>query len=113
MSHIFPEVIRNLPEADIPLEGVKAYISQADDHQVVFMEFQKDLDVPEHSHCAQWGMVVSGKIELSIGGTRRIYTKGERYFIPEGVPHSAGVEAGLCGCNLFQRKKPVQTENAV
>jgi hypothetical protein len=41
MSEIFPQPIRDLPEADIPLEGIKAYISQSDSHQIVFMEFGK------------------------------------------------------------------------
>jgi hypothetical protein len=41
MSEIFPEPIRNLPEADIPLEGIKAYLSQSDTHQILFMEFKK------------------------------------------------------------------------
>ena len=30
MNTIFPEPIRKLPEADIPLEGLKAYLSQAE-----------------------------------------------------------------------------------
>ncbi|WP_419316292.1 hypothetical protein [Candidatus Acidulodesulfobacterium sp. H_13] len=38
MMKSFPEIIKNLPEADIPIEGVKAYISQADSHQILFME---------------------------------------------------------------------------
>ena len=53
MSETFPKPIRDLPEADIPLEGVKAYLSQSDTHQIIFMEFEKDVDLPEHSHAAQ------------------------------------------------------------
>jgi len=34
MSAIFPEPIRNLPQADIPLSGIKAYLSQAENHQI-------------------------------------------------------------------------------
>ena len=34
MTEIFPDPIRNLPEADIPLEGIKAYLSQAETHQI-------------------------------------------------------------------------------
>ena len=34
----FPEIITKLPEADIPFEGVKGWISQNVDHQVVFLE---------------------------------------------------------------------------
>jgi hypothetical protein len=51
MSEIFPEPIRNPPEADIPLSGIKAYLSQAENHQILFMEFSEDVEVPEHS---QW-----------------------------------------------------------
>ena len=43
MMKSFPEIIKNLPEADIPIEGVKAYISQADSHQILFMELQNDI----------------------------------------------------------------------
>jgi hypothetical protein len=32
MNQVFPEPIRNLPEADIPPEGITAYLSQSDTH---------------------------------------------------------------------------------
>ena len=70
MSEVFPEPIKNLPGADIPLEGIKAYLSQADNHQIIFMEFSKDVELPEHSHAAQIGIVLEGKIELTIGGKK-------------------------------------------
>lgn len=50
MAKIFPEPIGALPEADIPLAGVTAYLSQADTHQIIFMEFERDADLPAHSH---------------------------------------------------------------
>ena len=63
MDQVFPEPIRNLPEADIPLDGLTAYLSQLDSHQILFMEFEKDVDLPEHSHADQVGIVLEGKIE--------------------------------------------------
>jgi hypothetical protein len=39
VKSIFPEPISNLPEADIPLNGIKAFLSQAENHQIIFMEF--------------------------------------------------------------------------
>lgn len=60
VEEIFPEPIRNLPEADIPLEGIKAYLSQSDDHQILFMQFMEDVDLPEHAHGAQTGFVLEG-----------------------------------------------------
>ncbi len=37
----------------------------------------------------QWGIVVDGAIELTIGGETRVYGKGDAYHIPAGVVHSA------------------------
>ena len=101
MSEIFPEPIRNLPEADIPLEGVKAYLSQSDTHQIIFMQFEKDVDLPEHSHAAQIGTVLEGKIDLTIAGNKGTYTKGDRYYIPEGVLHSGKIYAGYADMTFF------------
>lgn len=101
MSEIFPKPITDLPEADIPLEGIKAYLSQADSHQIIFMEFEKEVVLPEHSHAAQVGIVLEGKIELTIAGEQVIYTKGDRYYIPEGVLHSGKISAGYADITFF------------
>ena len=104
MTEIFPEAIRNLPQADIPFDGITAYLSQADNHQILFMEFVKDTEVPEHSHEAQWGVVLDGDSELIIGGKLHVLKKGDTYFIPKGVPHSANVKAGYKDVTLFNQK---------
>ena len=52
MTQVFPEPIRNLPEADIPLDGITAYLPQSDTHQILSMEFEKDANLPEHAHAA-------------------------------------------------------------
>jgi mannose-6-phosphate isomerase-like protein (cupin superfamily) len=98
---IFPEPIRNLPEADIPLEGIKAYLSQSDTHQIIFMEFEKDVDLSEHSHAAQIGIVLEGQIDLTIEGKKKTCTKGDRYFIPDGVLHSGKIYAGYADITFF------------
>ncbi len=104
MSEIFPEPIRSLPEADIPLDGIKAYLSQAENHQILFMEFSEDSQVPEHSHEAQWGVVVTGKIDLTIDGVERTYSKGDSVFIPKGTKHSAKIYAGYADVSFFNEK---------
>ncbi|MBE9524590.1 MAG: cupin domain-containing protein, partial [Chloroflexi bacterium] len=55
MKSIFPDPIKNLPRADIPMEGLSAYLSQAKNHQIIFMEFEDDVELPEHAHAAQVG----------------------------------------------------------
>jgi len=61
MSSNFPKPILELPEANIPVEGAKGYLSQGEGEQVIFMEFEKDVEIPEHSHDSQWEIVVAGK----------------------------------------------------
>jgi mannose-6-phosphate isomerase-like protein (cupin superfamily) len=103
MNQVFPNPIRNLPQADIPLEGCTAFLSQSNMHQILFMEFQKDVDLPEHSHAAQVGIVVEGKIELVIDGERQCFSKGDRYCIPAGVKHSGKIYAGYADVTFFNQ----------
>ncbi len=101
MAETFPEVIRNLPEADIPLSGLKAYLSQSHGHQILFMEFDEDVEIPDHSHESQWGVVLEGRIDLAIEGVERTYTKGDRIFIPKGAAHSGTIYAGYADISFF------------
>ncbi len=101
MTAIFPEPIRDLPEADIPLDGLKAYLSQADSHQILFMEFEEDVEIPEHSHESQWGVVLEGRIDLTIEGVKRTYVKGDRIFIQQGARHSGKIHAGYADISFF------------
>jgi len=110
MNHVFPEMVRALPQADIPLDGVTAYLSQSDTHQILFMEFQKDIDLPEHAHAAQMGIVLEGRIELIIDGEKKSYSKGDRYYIPAGVKHSARIYAGYADVTFFDDPKRYSTK---
>lgn len=101
MLDIFPEPIRNLPEADIPLNGIRAYLSQSSDHQIIFMQFSDAVDLPEHAHAAQVGFVLEGQIDLLIGGESHTFVKGDRYFIPAGVDHSGKIHAGYADITFF------------
>jgi quercetin dioxygenase-like cupin family protein len=87
---VFPEVITRLPEADIQLKGVRAWLLQGEKQQLVFFEMESHAQVPEHSHdYSQWGMVIDGKMELIIEGKPRICQKGDEYIIPANVKHYA------------------------
>lgn len=106
----FPDVVLNLPEADIPLEGVKAYLSQGDNHQIIFMQFTQDVDLPEHSHESQWGVVLEGKIDLTIDNVKQTFVKGDRYFIPNGVTHSGKIYAGYADMTFFNQVSRYKTK---
>jgi quercetin dioxygenase-like cupin family protein len=86
----YPEVITRLPEADISIKGIKAYVLQGQKHQLVFFEMEFSTKVPEHSHdYDQWGMMIEGKMELTIEGETRICEKGDEYVIPAHAKHYA------------------------
>jgi len=103
MSQIFPEPIIKLPEADMPIHGIKAYLSQGSNQQIIFMEFSEDAEVAEHSHESQWGIVLEGKIDLIVDGVKHTYFKGDRYFIPKNVRHAAKVYAGYADITFFNQ----------
>ena len=105
MPSIFPEPILNLPMVDIPLDGIKAYLSQGENAQVIFMEFEKDAELPEHSHESQWEIVLEGKADLVIEGYKQTFRKGERFFIPKGAKHSAKIYAGYTSIVFFNQKE--------
>lgn len=108
----FPEIITNLPPAELPVAGVSSYLLQGERQQFIFMSFDEDVTVPEHSHEAQWGVVLDGRIELTIDGERRVLTKGDTYYIPKDVLHSAKIEKGYKDLTLFNQKDRYQPEES-
>jgi len=97
----FPDFVRRLPEANLPFEGLKGWLLQGDSGQVLFNESAVELSVPEHSHGDQWGVVLSGRIDLTIGDRTRSYGRGDTYFIPAGVPHKAHICPGFRAVDYF------------
>ncbi|MBU7015391.1 MAG: cupin domain-containing protein [Theionarchaea archaeon] len=101
----FPDMITELPEADIPIEGLHSYLVQGEASQIIFMEFSEDVAVPEHSHEAQWGVILDGEIELTIGGETHIFSRGDTYYIPKGVLHRARIKKGFKDMTFFNQKE--------
>jgi len=85
----YPEMIRDLPEIDIPVDGVRGWLVQSEKRQVVLFEIEPIGKIPDHSHGDQWGIMLDGKMKLTIAGVTKIYENGDIYFIPSGVVHSA------------------------
>ena len=56
---MFPDIITQLPQADIPIEGLTAYLSQSDTHQTLYMQFEQTVELPEHEHADQIGFILS------------------------------------------------------
>lgn len=99
----FPAWIADLPEVDAPFEGLQGRLLSGPHGQTVFFRATRDLDVPPHSHGAQYGVVVAGRVEIRIGGEEvRILGPGDTYEIAAGEEHAARVQAGTALVEVFQ-----------
>lgn len=101
MQYSLPDKIKANPTIDVPVEGIRGWKVGGVQGLVVFFEIQPGTVLPDHSHCFQWGFVIDGSIELTIDGETRVYGKGQQYFIPEGVPHSACIPDGALAMDYF------------
>jgi quercetin dioxygenase-like cupin family protein len=103
-KYIYPKIIKNLPEADIDFKGIRGWISQGKDHQIVFFDIELIGEVTKHAHGAQWGIVIEGEMELTIGTTTKTYKKGDSYHIPDGAVHSAVFKRRTWALDFFADK---------
>jgi quercetin dioxygenase-like cupin family protein len=110
-AEVFPEFIRELPMVDSPLASLRGWMLQTGQALSMFYEIPDGVEVPEHAHGAQWGVVLEGSVEFTIGGEKRTYGRGDTYFVPDGVPHSAVISRGYVGIDVFadaDRYRPLE-----
>ncbi|MCX6826638.1 MAG: cupin domain-containing protein, partial [candidate division Zixibacteria bacterium] len=79
---VYPDFIRAFPEADIPIEGIRGWLLEDGRRQVVFFDIMPKAIVPPHPHCAQWGIMLKGEMDLTIKGITTRLRQGDNYFIP-------------------------------
>jgi quercetin dioxygenase-like cupin family protein len=109
IKEFFPELIRNLPETDIPIKGIHGWLIQNEQILVSILECEEPVVVGEHSHGDQFGIVLCGTLDIMIGGKPHHFVKGDNYFIPAGVKHSARLSADHRALDFFadtERYKP-------
>ncbi len=96
----FPAFIRDLPMVESPL-ALRGWMLRTGQALAMFYEVPDGVEVPEHAHGAQWGVVLEGTVEFTIGGETRVYARGDTYEVPDGVPHRALISPGFVGIDVF------------
>lgn len=84
-----PPEILSLPTVEIPVAGVTGYCLSNEEKQVVFFIFEEGVSFPDHAHCEQRGIVVSGEMTMEVEGQTNLYQAGDSYHVPEGANHRA------------------------
>lgn len=100
-SEPIPDFVKTYPEVDLPFAGARGWMIDGQAQQVVFIEFDETIAVPEHSHDEQWEFAIAGRVEMNIGDKTEIYEAGDNFLIPKGTRHSATVHAGYKAMMVF------------
>ena len=100
----FPPFVYQFPELDIPFPdtAVRSHAVRSDAGLVAFFTFLQDVELPPHSHGAQWGIVAAGQLTLTMNGQTKSYTSGDSYYVPPGVEHAVHVTAGTIVLDVFE-----------
>lgn len=102
----FPAAIRSLPYAN--LSGADVFVHDNGSTQVLFMEVPADrppVRVPTHEHGVEWGVVVEGEIEMTLGGDVEAHPAGSTHLIPAGQPHSFLFRPGTSSIHYFAERR--------
>ena len=86
-SSVWPQEVLKLPAIEFHVSGVTGHSMKNHEKQVTFFRFDEGVTVPDHSHGAQWGYLVTGEMTLEIEGRTELYQAGDVYYIPAGKKH--------------------------
>ena len=99
-----PPFIKAFPALDVPFPSdiVETHAIRSDAGLVVFFDFHNDMELPPHSHLAQWGTLLDGEIEMTIAGVTENKRPGDTWDIPADAEHSAIIKAGSKAIDVFE-----------
>jgi quercetin dioxygenase-like cupin family protein len=102
----FGDPVTRLPKTE--LAGIDVFVQDNGTSQVLFMELPKsrpEAAVATHTHGVEWGVVVEGEIEMTIGGKVETHGAGSTHQIPAGVPHSFRFRPGTSSIHCFPERR--------
>jgi quercetin dioxygenase-like cupin family protein len=102
----FPEGVRRLPHTE--LAGADVYVHDAAGSQILFIEVasgRPPVVVPTHTHDVEWGIVVEGEIEMTLGDRVERHPAGSTHSIPKDLPHSFRFAPGTSSVHYFVERR--------
>lgn len=81
--------IESIPSNEV-VSGCRLRSPYGENLMLSYLEMDEGSVIPLHNHPhEQGGMLLEGKLELTIGDETRIVQQGAMYIIPPDVPHKA------------------------
>ncbi|RPH85929.1 MAG: cupin domain-containing protein [Desulfobacteraceae bacterium] len=108
----YPEMIERLPDIDSPNPGVRGKLFQGEGLQAVFFSVETTGEIAPHQHQAQWGVVLEGELLMTLDGVTQKYRRGDSYFIPAGVTHSAKILSPVKVLEFFDEPARYRAKNS-
>lgn len=95
-----------------PVPGVRMRTPYGQNLMLSLVEIESGAEVPLHSHPhEQAGILISGRMELTIGDETRRLEPGAMYIIPGNTPHRAVAVAGpVVALDVFN---PIREDYAI
>lgn len=111
MTIALPDIITKLPEIEMPDDNIEGHLIQGKLNQGIFFDVKNGTIIPDHAHAAQWGIVIDGEFEVTIGANTKVYRKGDTYFIPKNTVHSAYYVTDAVTFDVFDDKDKFKQKN--
>ena len=83
--------------------GIRAQLIGGENLMLARVALEPNGTVPEHAHPhEQYGFIVEGEVDFTIGGETRHLVPGDYYAIPGAVPHAVKVgPSGAVALDIF------------
>ena len=99
--------INSIPEKEL-VPGIYARLVHMEGVSVARVRIEKGAILPEHAHVhEQVTNILSGELEMTIGGKTKVCVAGDVVCIPSNIPHSA---RALTECDLMDVFQPVRED---
>ncbi len=98
-----------------PVAGCRLRAPHGERIMLSYLEMDAGAEIPVHSHPhEQAGMLLKGRLQLTIGEETRVVEPGAMYIVPGGVPHRAvALDGPVLVLDIFSpiREDYVRSEN--
>ena len=101
------ELIKNISPKEL-MPGITGYYTHGEQITFGYVELEAGSSIPMHQHVhEQVTYIISGELDMVIGGKKCLLTAGMVYVIPSNTPHSAVARKA---CQVIDTFNPVRED---